>query len=130
MLTNKIKNVKEFKLLKDNNYLNATTLLPEFIKLIENSYFAPSYIVADTVQVNKIKEGGYWLELKYESRETFKGYSFDTLLIPIKPKCDWLTLYRGNENNFNGKCLNLNLSIKTTDFYKLLKDFKGDNNEA
>ena len=98
--------------------------------MIENSYFAPSYIVAEDNKVSYLTKVGYWLELKYESTEHFKDYSFDTLLIPIKPKCDWLTLYRGIDNRYDGKCLNLNLSVKTTDFHKLIKNFKGDNNEA
>jgi len=130
MLTNNIKNVKEFNLYKDGNFFKANSLIKDFNALIENSYFAPSYIISDNTQVNELKNIGFWLELKYGNKEQFKDYSFDTLLIPIKPKCDWLTLYRGNDNNFDGKCLNLNLSIKTTDFYKLIKDFKGDNNEA
>ena len=51
---------------------------------------------------------------------TFKDYNFSKLIVPIKPKCNWLTFYRSIDDVYDGKCMNLNIS-STTDLYNILR---------
>jgi len=118
MLNETIQQFNTLTIIHKDKRVDALSLKNDFAKLIESSYFAPSLIIASNELIENIIQKDFWLELKFETRLNFKNFTFEKLLIPIKPKCNWLTLYRINENNVEQKCLNLNLSTKTTDFYK------------
>ena len=69
------------------------------------------------------------LEIIFDEMKEFKGNLFDKIIVIIKPKYNWLTLYRHFGGKYQGKCLNLNLGTKTTAFYKFLNNYIGEKNE-
>ena len=121
MLHEIIQTYDKITILNKDKTIDASALKEDFAKLVESSYYSPSLIVASNELLSSIINDNYWLVLHFNHTQKFKALSFDKLLIPIKPKCNWLTLYRINNNNIETKCVNLNLSTKTTMFYKKLE---------
>ena len=129
MLNDIILTTNKITIIKDNEQIPADDIKPELNKLLESSYFAPSYIIADEMNMQTNLKKEICIELQYNSIKEFKGNSFEKLLFVIKPKYNWLTFYRYFGGAYQGKCLNLNLSHKTNDFYKYIKKYIGEKNE-
>jgi len=96
------------------------------IELLEGSYFTPSYVIADNDSILKAKNSGIWIEVIMDRITTFKGYTFSSLLFQLKPKYNFLTLIRKENDKYSGKCININLSNNTTELYKLISEGKNE----
>lgn len=127
MLVDDIKNLKSLELRFKDKIINIDGLKDDFFALTNHGYFAPSFVTTDQTTFNSIINDDYWLKLIFSKTEHFKEYSFDTLYIKIKPKYNWLTLYREIAGNIQSKCLNINLATKTTAFYKQLEKILKEN---
>ena len=110
---------------KDNSeiYLN---IKKELIELLEGSYFSPSYVVADNEEILKAKSKGIWIEAIMNGNTKFKDYSFDSLLFQLKPKYSFLTFIRKENDEYSGKCININLATSTTRLFKLITEEKNE----
>ena len=126
MLNDIISTCTHINIIFNGQIIPADDTKPEFIKLIENSYFAPSYIIADDYSMQNSMKKEISLELEFDNMKEFKGNMFNKILFVLKPKYNWLTLYRFFGGKYQGKCLNLNLGTKTTMFYKYINNFIGD----
>ena len=98
----------------------------ELLELLDGSYFSPSYVIANNEEVLKAKNNGIWIEVIINGKTKFKDYSFDGLLFQLKPKYNFLTLIRKENDEYTGKCININLATNTTRLFKLITE---DNNE-
>lgn len=128
MLKEILESATTLTLIKDGKRYDISELKPEFSELLKGAYFSPSYNYASEL-INAYITKDIWLELKFNSTQSFKENKFEKLCIQIKPKYDFLILYRYYDGIYQGKCINLTLSQKTTEFYKILKNFEGNNNE-
>ena len=128
MLKELLEGASSITLIKDGIRHDINELKPDFSELIKHSYFSPSFNYASEL-VNSYINKGIWLELKFETTQTFKENKFEKLSVQIKPKYDFLTFYRYFDGAYQGKCINLTLSQSTTEFYKILKNYEGINNE-
>jgi len=129
MLNNIIASANDFNIIFKDNKIPCNDIKEQFLNLIDNAYFAPSYIIADEFSIQNNFKKDILIELTYDNVREFKGYAFEKLLLCIKPKYNWLTFYRYFGGKYQGKCLNLNLSKKTTDFYKFIKKYIEEKNE-
>ncbi|MBE5758239.1 MAG: hypothetical protein E7345_04915 [Clostridiales bacterium] len=120
MLREIIENSKDIKIIFNDKYYEDRDIIEFFFKILEGSYYSPSYVTADHNLVINDSKKGFWIEINYKEIMSFKDYRFSKLLVPIKPKCNWLTFYRAVDGIFDGKCLNLNIS-STTDLYNMLR---------
>lgn len=128
MLNDIISTMGKITIILGDKRIPANDIKPEFLKLIDNSYFAPSYIIADNLTLKNFKKE-ICLEFEYSGLKEFKGNAFEKLFLVVKPKYNWLTFYRYFAGEYQGKCLNLNLNQKTTNFYRFLKKYIGEKNE-
>ena len=126
MLNDIILTANKITIIKDNNRISADNIKPELTTLLESAYFAPSYIIADQTNIDNNFKKDICIELEYDNIREFKGSPFEKLFFVVKPKYNWLTFYRYFSGTYQGKCLNLNLSHKTNDFYKFIKKYIGE----
>jgi hypothetical protein len=120
MLREIIESSKDVKILYNNKYYQDKTLTEFYFKTLEGSYFTPSYNYADDNMLKITTMKGFWIEINFDKVMSFKDYKFSKLIVPIKPRCNWLTFYRCVDNVYDGKCLNLSIS-STTDLYNILR---------
>lgn len=125
-ILNEAKNVY---IINENNKIEANEILSEFSDTLCGAYFSPSYIIADNNKTLSDIEKGLWLEFEFDTEKKFKEYTFLKLLVCIKPKYNFLTFYRFVNEEYTGKCINLNLATNTTRIYNFLKNYKGTDNE-
>lgn len=88
-----------------------------FRELLEHSYFTSSLAIAEHKVIMEQKNKGVWLELEYSSVRNYRESKFEKILIPIKPKYDYINLYRYHDREYQGRCFGLSLAIKTTNLY-------------
>ena len=120
MLKELITSSKDVKVLYNNKYYQDNNITEFFYKTLEGGYFSPSYNYADDNMLKVTTQKGFWIEINFDKVMSFKDYTFTKLIVPIKPKCNWLTFYRCVDNVYDGKCLNLNIT-STTDLYNILR---------
>ena len=124
-MKNTLLKAKNSILTYDNKIIELDNISNIITTLLENSYSTPSYVIANEDELLNAKEKGLWLEFEFEEVEKFKDFEFESLLITIKPKYNFLTLYRKTNGTYNGKCINLNLSNSTTGIFKeIMKSIK------
>ena len=124
-MKNTLSKAQKIILTHDNTIIELEGLQDIIFALLENSYTTPSYVVANEKELTKAREKGIWIEFEFKNKEQFKDFEFESLLMPIKPRYNFLTLYRKTNGNYTGKCINLNLSINTNSAYKeIMKKIK------
>ncbi len=89
-------------------------------EILEYSYVVTSLKQVEPTTAKDITTAGIWLELNMGKMVNYEGYTFEKLLISIKPKYTWLTCIRYYDGNYQGKCFNINLSTSTNELYKYL----------
>ena len=113
----------------DNQEYNIKNIKQKIMDLLDGAYFSPSYVTIEQDIVDNARKEGLWIELFFNELKSYKDYTFEKLLIQIKPKYNFVTLMRGH-SEYNGKCIGLNLATNTSDFYKEIIDaIEGNNNE-
>jgi len=99
-----------------------------FIEILEGSYTTPSYITANHKDIIKAKEKGLWLEFFFECCQSYKDLEFDSLLVNIKPKYNFINFIRCKDGEYSGKCINFNLAINTSYiFNEIMKEIEDNN---
>ena len=116
-----IGNYKNLIVYKDGSmYENLGGVKEAFNELLENSYFTSSLAIAEHSVITEQKEKGVWLELDYGEERKYRENKFEKILIPIKPKYDYINLYRYYSREYQGRCFGLSLGIKTTALYNAI----------
>ncbi len=106
-----IKDGKEYEIKGIDAYLN---------RLFEYAFFTSSVAIADNTTMEIQKKKGLWVELKYDEPKTYNESKFEKLLFPLKPKYDYINLYRYYSREYQGRCFGLSLGLKTTELYNFV----------
>ncbi len=117
MFNDEISKFNKIVVYKDGVEYNIPDADKVFKDLLEYSYFTSSLAIADNNTMIEQKKKGIWIELEYSPERTYKDNRFEKLLISIKPKYDYINLYRYYDREYQGRCFGLSLGIKTTDLY-------------
>ncbi len=120
MIKENISNFNNIIVYKDGEPHNLAGIADAFNSLLEYSYFTSSLASGDDSIMREQMKKGIWLILEYETTSSISGLKFDRLLLSIKPKYDYINLYRELDGKFSGRCIGLSLAYKTTDFYKYI----------
>ena len=116
-----IGNYKNLIVYKDGSMYESLEGVKEaFNELLENSYFTSSLAIAEHSIITEQKEKGIWIELDYGEERKYRENKFEKILIPIKPKYDYINLYRYYSREYQGRCFGLSLGIKTTALYNAI----------
>lgn len=117
MFNDEISKFNKIVVYKDGVEYNIPNIDSVFKELLEYSYFTSSLAIADNNTMVEQKKKGIWIELEYSPEMTYKDNRFEKLLISIKPKYEYINLYRYYDKEYQGRCFGLSLGIKTTDLY-------------
>lgn len=112
-------NVKIYKDGKEYSIKGIEVYLKE---LFEYAYFSSSVAVADHMTMEEQKKRGLWVELEFNEERKYNESRFEKLLFPLKPKYDYINLYRFYAREYQGRCLGLSLGLKTTALYKFVME--------
>lgn len=116
-----IENYKNLIVYKDGiRYENIEGVDKAFGELLENSYFTSSLAIAEHRVIMEQKDKGVWIELDYGEERKYRESRFEKIIIPIKPKYDYINLYRYYNKEYQGRCFGLSLGIKTTALYNAI----------
>lgn len=116
-----IENYKNLIVYKDGKkYENIEGVNELLSELLENSYFTSSLAIAEHKVIMEQKDKGVWIELDYGEERKYRESRFEKIIIPIKPKYDYINLYRYYEREYQGRCFGLSLGIKTTALYNAI----------
>lgn len=121
-LLEKLNTAEKITLTIDNKivYLNKDEILDEFNNMAEDSYFSPALGVSLDNLTREEKKEGVWLEFFYSEETKFAELPFTSLLVHIQPKFYGFNLIRCFNEKYEGRCLYLNLSKPSTQFYNYL----------
>lgn len=120
MFNDEISKFNKIVVYKDGVEYNIPDVDKVFKELLEYSYFTSSLAIADNNTMVEQKKKGIWIELEYSPEMTYKDNRFEKLLISIKPKYDYINLYRYYDREYQGRCFGLSLGIKTTNLYNYI----------
>lgn len=116
-----IENYSNLIVYKDGvKYENVVGVKDAFNELLENSYFTSSLAIAENQVICEQKQKGIWIELEYSDERKYRESRFEKIIIPIKPKYDYINLYRYYDREYQGRCFGLSLGIKTTTLYNTI----------
>ncbi len=116
-----IENYKNLIVYKDGTkYENIEGVGKLFSELLDNSYFTSSLAIAEHKVIMEQKDKGVWIELDYGEERKYRESRFEKIIIPIKPKYDYINLYRYYDREYQGRCFGLSLGIKTTALYNAI----------
>ena len=101
--------------------INKYNFKKEFDMLTDGAYYMPGMAVAKNDEIKREKEKGLWLEFKFKNKVTFAEFSFDSLLLRVRPNLDGFNVIRGNDNEYTGKTYYLRLATFTDDFYEYIR---------
>lgn len=101
-------------------------LQQEILKLFEDSRTMPALgVVFDEMFKEDVKNGTF-VSLKFDSVFEVNGLPFDELVFRVEPTYHGISLMRGMEGKFNGRCLFVDLGEKTmqgfSDYVSSLND--------
>ena len=116
-----ISKAKKIIITNDNQEYSIKYIKDSLVLMLEGSYFSPSYVSVQSKDIDIARTKGLWIEIFFHTEKKYKDYTFTKLLFQLKPKYNFVTLIRGNEN-YSGKCININLATSTTEIYKEIFD--------
>lgn len=111
---------KKVVIYKDGNKYELNGIDDYLNQLFEYAYFTSSVAVADNTTMENQKKKGLWVELNYSETKAYNESKFQKLLFPLKPKYDYINLYRYFNQEYQGRCFGLSLGVKTTDLYNFV----------
>ncbi|MBE5739028.1 MAG: hypothetical protein E7354_04815 [Clostridiales bacterium] len=117
MFNELIDNFNKIVVYKDGKEYEVDGVKELFLELLDSSYFTSSLAIAEHNVIEEQKQKGIWLEIEYAEEKKYRDSRFEKLLIPLKPKYDYINLYRYYDREYQGRCFGLTLGIKTTALY-------------
>ena len=84
-------------------------LLSALHGVTKNSRDMPAYGVSIDSDTKSALQKGTWIELQFNTTETFNEMPFDALLIEVNENYEGINIIRKNNKTYNGRCFYLNL---------------------
>ena len=122
MLQSIIKKSNEIRITSDGTEYILNNAQSIILDLIEGSYMSPSYASGLITPFDKILKKDVWVDIKLDTPTKFLDEEIDEILFVIKPKYDFLTIFRRLNGENLDKCAFINLAKYTTDSLNKIKD--------
>ena len=90
------------------------------LELLESSYSAPSYAVGSLTPLEEIMKKDLWVRCTLDTPTKYLDSDVDEIMFVIKPKYDFLTIFRKLNGKILDKCSLINLAKKTTNTYNII----------
>lgn len=115
-----IKNSNEIVTLKEGKEYKINNIKEKLLELIESSYSSPSLAQGSIAPINSLLEKNIWINVKLDKVTEYMGEKCNELLFAIKPKYDFLMIYKKLNGIICDKVPMVNLAMKTNNFLKFL----------
>ena len=90
------------------------------LDLLESSYSAPSYAVGSLTPLEEIMKKDLWVRCTLDTPTKYLDSDVDEIMFVIKPKYDFLTIFRKLNGKILDKCSLIKLAKKTTNTYNII----------
>lgn len=122
MLRDYLNKSSEIVILSHNSEYKISGIKRELLDFLEGSYSTPSLVSAKNIPLTKLIKDGVWVNIHFTNTQSYMGSDFDTIIFAIKPKYDFLTIFRKQQATIIDKCITINLansSEKILDYIKM-----------
>lgn len=116
-----LEKANEIITLKDGKEYKINNIKKELINLCSTSYTSPSLARGSDAPLDELMKKNIWIILKFENPIDFARENCDTMIFAIKPKYDFLMIYKKLEDNICDKVPMINLSSKTDNLIKFIE---------
>ena len=99
------------------------------IETFSNSHDIPTIFVTTNDTAKEQMQKGYYLNLKFQEKINFNDYIFDELAFLVDNESSQVCMLRGNNGNFEGRCLYFILENNMSSVYNYL-DNLNENKET
>ena len=120
MFNNLIKKSDNICILKDGKEYKNNNIKNELLALLENSYSSPSYANGKEIPLDTIIKEGYWIDAKLNTPFNYLGENIDEVIFALKPKYNFLLVFKKLEGEISSKCITINLAQNTKDILEFL----------
>lgn len=92
----------------------------ELEKLLLDSYTSPALGICMDSQVQEERQAGVWIEWTFSNTHSYNDLPYDKLMINIQPDYFGFNILRNYKGKYEGRCIYLNLSHNSSDFYEYI----------
>lgn len=129
MLSHLLKKSNKIDIIYNNQEYIVDNIREILLDLLESSYSAPSYASGHLTPLGDIMQKDLWVRCTLDTPIKYLDSDVDEILFVIKPKYDFLTIFRKLNGEILDKCSLINLAKKTTDTYnEIINEIKNQGN--
>ena len=92
------------------------------VETFSNSHDIPTIFVTTNDTAKEQMQDGYYLNLKFKEKVSFNDYIFDELAFLVENESSQVCMLRGNNGNFEGRCLYFILENDMSNVYNYLNN--------
>ncbi len=122
MLENIIKKSSNIRITSDGKEYILNNIRRVLLDLIQGSYMSPSFASGLITPFDTITQKDVWVYIHLDTPTEYLGEDVDEILFVLKPKYDFLTIFRRLNGENLDKCALINLSKCTTETLNIIKD--------
>lgn len=96
--------------------------------ILNGSHDMPALGVSLDSEIQKAKQSGFWLELIFDSVQTFNEMPFECLLFEVKSDFSGVNLHRKFDGKYQGRCFYIDLNSTMKPLFDILKNLSKTEN--
>lgn len=117
-----VQNADEIVTLKAGREYKINNIKEKLLELLESSYSLPSLAIGTNAPLDVLLLSNIWINIKLKENVDYMGEMCNEFLFAIKPKYDFLMIYKKLDGVICEKVPMVNLAMKTTNFLNFLSD--------
>lgn len=124
-----ISNAEDIVTLKDGVEYKLNNIKEELLDTIKFSYSSPSYAIGSLAPMDILLKSGIWLIANLNNTVDYMSEECNQLIFAIKPKYDFLMIYKKNNGVICDKVPMVNLANNTNKLIKFINDSISNENK-
>lgn len=118
-----LEHAQEIKVYNNGNVYEIPEIKTKLKELLENSYSSPSLAQGKNAPLEKITNVGVWIHLSLNNQVDYMGEMCNKILFALKPKYDFLMVYKMLDDEICNKVPMVNLATKTNKILDYIQSF-------
>lgn len=114
--------------IKDGKEYKIENIKDAIFSILEGSYSAPSYAIGSVAPLDILVKSGTWINAKLSDTVEYLGEKCNELIFAIKPKYDFIMIYKKLDGVICDKVPMVTLAGKTNPLLKFIEDNATDSN--
>lgn len=117
-----VENAQDFVTLKNGKEYKINNIKDRLLEMLESSYSSPSLAQGTIAPLDSLLTSNIWINIKLPQVVEYMGEDCNELLFAIKPKYDFLMIYKKLDGKICDKVPMVNLAMKTNNFLEFLEE--------